>query len=315
MELRQLRYLIGIIDYGSISKASTQLHVAQPALSQQIAHLEVELRTSLLVRTSQGVTPTEAGRQLYRHAQQILRQVDQAKAEAIGSAGKQLTGTVSLGIPTSTMTILALPLLQHVRATLPGVLLKLVESLSGHLLELLLNQRIDCAILFRDTSSKGISIEPIAEEDLYAVSSDPSMGDQPIALRELSAVPLAAPSRPHGMRDLIDETFRREGLELNVVAEVDSLPSLRGIAASGFATVILPQSALVEPSAEGRFFARLIIEPVITRPLSLCRPQGVSRERAADAVVECVKEAAADLIQRGRWTGARLKADASGNGG
>jgi LysR family transcriptional regulator, nitrogen assimilation regulatory protein len=61
LELRQLRYLIGIIDYGSFSKASAQLHVAQPALSQQIAHLEIELHCALLVRTSQGVVPTEAG--------------------------------------------------------------------------------------------------------------------------------------------------------------------------------------------------------------------------------------------------------------
>ena len=49
MELRQLRYLIGIIDFGSFSKASAQLHVAQPALSQQIAHLEIELRSILLI--------------------------------------------------------------------------------------------------------------------------------------------------------------------------------------------------------------------------------------------------------------------------
>jgi LysR family transcriptional regulator, nitrogen assimilation regulatory protein len=308
MELRQLRYLIGIIDYGSFSKASAQLHVAQPALSQQIAHLEIELHAPLLIRTSQGVTPTEAGKQLYRQAQQILRQVEQVRADALRSGGgSQIVGTVSLGLPTSTMTVLALPLLREARAALPGLRLNLIESLSGHLLELLLNQRIDCAILFRDTPLKGISVETIAEEDLYAVSSDASTENQPIHLRELSGVALAIPSRPHGMRELVEETFRSHALALNVVAEVDSLPTLRSIAASGFATVILPQSALVEPSAEGRVCARPIIEPVITRPLSLCRPQGAPRERAADAVVALVKQAVSNLIKTGRWSGARLR--------
>lgn len=308
MELRQLRYLIGIIDYGSFSKASAQLHVAQPALSQQIAHLEIELRTPLLTRTSQGVTPTEAGKQLYRHAQQILRKVEQAKMDALGSeAGKQLVGTVSLGLPTSTMTILALPLLEEVRASLPGVRLKLIESLSGHLLELLLNQRIDRAILFREGRTKGISIETIAEEDLYLVSADTSTENQPIHLRDLSGVPLALPGRPHGMRELVDTFFREHDLTLNIVAEVDSLPTLRSIAASGFATVILPQSALVEPSAEGRMCARLITDPVITRPLSLCRAQGASAEPAVDAVVDCVKQVVSDLIASGRWEGARAR--------
>lgn len=308
MELRQLRYLIGIIDYGSFSKASAQLHVAQPALSQQVAHLEIELQTPLLIRTSQGVTPTEAGKQLYRHAQQILRQVEQAKADASGAgSGKALVGTVSLGLPTSAMTILALPLLEEARVALPGVRLKLVESLSGTLLEFLLNQRIDSAILYRDGPTKGISVEPIAEEDLYAVSADATTENQPIHLKELAGVPLAVPSRPHNMREVVESCFREHDIELNIVAEVDSLPTLRSIAASGFATVILPQSALVEPSAEGRMCARLITEPVVTRTLSMCRAQGASRGRAADAVADCLKQVMSDLIASGRWQGARIR--------
>jgi len=307
MELRQLRYLIGIIDYGSFSKASAQLHVAQPALSQQIAHLEIELRCPLLIRTAQGVTPTEAGLQLYRHARTILRQVEQARADALGGAiGKQLVGTVSLGLPTSASTILALPLLEQMRGVLPGVRLKIVEGLSGHLLELLLNNRIDCAIQFRDTLAKGISVEPIVEEDLFAVSSDAATENQPIHLRELSGVPLAAPGLPHSMREFIERTFKSQGLTLNIIAEVDSLSTLRGIAASGFATVILPQSALVEPSAEGRLSSRLIVEPVMTRPLALCRPQGTTADRATEAVVDLLKQVAGDLIKSRRWSGARL---------
>jgi LysR family transcriptional regulator, nitrogen assimilation regulatory protein len=307
MELRQLRYLIGIIDFGSFSKASAQLHVAQPALSQQIAHLEIELRSILLIRSAQGITPTEAGLQLYRHAQVILRQVDQARADALGgSTGKHLVGTVSLGLPTSASTILALPLLRQVHALLPGVRLKIIESLSGHLLELLLNNRIDSAILFRETPSKGISIDAVLEEDLYAVSSDAAMANQPIHLSELSGVPLAMPGQPHAMRELIDRTFLANGIALNVIAEVDSLSALRGIAASGFATVILPQSALAEPSAEGRLCARLIVEPKISRPLSLCRPKGNPSDRATEAVIDILKQVVGELIRSGRWSGARL---------
>jgi LysR family transcriptional regulator, nitrogen assimilation regulatory protein len=303
LELRQLRYLIGIIDYGSFSKASAQLHVAQPALSQQIAHLEIELGCALLVRTSQGVVPTEAGLRLYRQAQTILRQVAQARADALG--GKELVGSATLGLPTSTMTILALPLLHQVRAVLPGVRLKLVESLSGHLLELLLNGRLDSAILFRDTPAKGITVEKIAEEDLYEISATPSESPE-VPLRQLADVPHALPSRPHRMREIVEDVFQSHGLHLNIVAEVDSLPTLRAIAASGFANVILPQSALVEPSAEGRFYAQLIVDPMITRPLSLCRPQGISQERVVDAIADCLKQVVANLIQSGRWRGARL---------
>ena len=67
-----------MVDIGSLTQAADVLHIAQPALSQQIATLEGEVRQQLLVRTKRGVTPTEAGKVLYRHAQLILRQCDQA---------------------------------------------------------------------------------------------------------------------------------------------------------------------------------------------------------------------------------------------
>ncbi|MBL8584977.1 MAG: LysR family transcriptional regulator, partial [Rhizobiaceae bacterium] len=110
MELRQLRYLIAIIDYGSFSKASGQLNVAQPALSQQIANLEIELAKPLLVRSARGVSPTDAGLRLYRQAQVILAHVEQAKTDVLTTDfAEQFVGQVSVGLPTSTSTMVALP--------------------------------------------------------------------------------------------------------------------------------------------------------------------------------------------------------------
>lgn len=62
MELRQLRYLVRVVELGSISRAALDLDLAQSALSQQISRLESELSTRLLQRSSKGVTATEAGR-------------------------------------------------------------------------------------------------------------------------------------------------------------------------------------------------------------------------------------------------------------
>jgi len=59
MDIRQLKYFVAIVDCGSLSKAAEQLCVAQPSLSQQIAGLEAELKAMLLLRSHQGVQPTE----------------------------------------------------------------------------------------------------------------------------------------------------------------------------------------------------------------------------------------------------------------
>ncbi len=76
MDLRQLRYFAQIVESGSLSKASRQLFIAQPALSQQLAKLEGEIGKPLLTRSSKGVAPTENGLALYHHARFMLRQLD-----------------------------------------------------------------------------------------------------------------------------------------------------------------------------------------------------------------------------------------------
>ena len=69
MDTRKLAYFVQIVDSGSITKAAAALHVAQPALSQQVSALENDLKQRLLIRSKQGVKPTAAGHTLYRHAQ------------------------------------------------------------------------------------------------------------------------------------------------------------------------------------------------------------------------------------------------------
>jgi LysR family nitrogen assimilation transcriptional regulator len=61
LNLRRLKYFVKVVDIGSMTQAADVLHIAQPALSQQLATLEGEVRQQLLVRTKRGVTPTEAG--------------------------------------------------------------------------------------------------------------------------------------------------------------------------------------------------------------------------------------------------------------
>ncbi len=96
MNLRRLKYFVKIVDIGSLTQAAEVLHIAQPALSQQVATPEGEMDQQLLIRTKRGVTPTEAGKILYTHARTILRQCEQAQL-AVNNVGQTLRGQVSIG--------------------------------------------------------------------------------------------------------------------------------------------------------------------------------------------------------------------------
>ena len=147
MELRQLRYVIGISEAGSLLAASRALHVVQPALSHQVALLERELGTALFVRSHRGMSLTPAGHAFVEHARVVLQDVERMRS-SVREADGQISGTVVLGLPTTVALVATLPILGEVLARHPGVQLKLIESHSGFLGEWLQAGRLDAAFLF-----------------------------------------------------------------------------------------------------------------------------------------------------------------------
>src|SRR6202166_4093792 len=142
MDLRQLRYFVGIVQAGSLSRAADQLHVAQSAVSHHLNSLESELDRQLLTRGPKGIILTEAGTVLYRHAEAILRHVESAKQEVV-SALNVPSGRVSIGLPASATAILGHELFARVRSAYPQILLQLCDTKSSLLREWLVNGRVD----------------------------------------------------------------------------------------------------------------------------------------------------------------------------
>ena len=89
MQFRQLRYFVAVVEAGSISRAATTVHVAQPALSQQIADLEERIGVQLLLRMLHGVKATSAGETLFREASLILHRMDKLPSLLKSAIGEQ----------------------------------------------------------------------------------------------------------------------------------------------------------------------------------------------------------------------------------
>ena len=96
VQLRHLRYFTRIVEAGSFSRAASVVHIAQPALSQQIAELELDLGVTLLHRSARGISPTPAGDVLYHEAVSILGRIEQL-TELVRSGGPEIEGTVNIG--------------------------------------------------------------------------------------------------------------------------------------------------------------------------------------------------------------------------
>src|SRR5512140_1724105 len=307
MELRQLRYFVRVVELGSISRAALDLQLVQSALSQQISRLESELATRLLQRTSKGAAPTEAGLAFFREAQLALRHADQAMRAAHEA---RLSGTVSVGLAPTTASVLGLPLMRAMAERHPHVRLHMVETLSGHLSNMLNARQLDLAVLFETQPARRWSVTPLLEEKLFLIGPRAGVkGAAPAKLRvaQLKGVPLILPTGPHGLRSTIDAAFARAHVQPKIVAEIDSLAMLMDAVDAGLGCTLQPWAALGRfPDAGERFSLSEIADPHVRRVNSLCSLSDDELSPAALAARVVLADCARELVREGRWAGARL---------
>jgi LysR family nitrogen assimilation transcriptional regulator len=308
MELRQLRYFVAIVDHGSLSRAAGVLHVAQPALTQQLRQLEEELGAKLLHRSAHGVLSTDAGKVFYEHAQAILKQVLDARTAVVQSLDRP-SGNVSLGLPHSISGALALPLLTAARARYPEITLQLTEEISGSLTEQLKSGRLNLAVLFDDAPTAQFSATPLVEEDLVFIcraGSPLSPAGEELSLGQALASTLILPARQHGVRPLVEARALAAGLALRKVIEINSIAILRSAILADLGATLLPPAPLQDDLARGAMRAWRVADPALTRRVILCNSRNIPLTNAAAAIGRLVREVTEDLCARGAWPGARL---------
>ncbi|MEM8512510.1 DNA-binding transcriptional LysR family regulator [Massilia sp. MP_M2] len=96
--LRRLAYFAAVVETGSFTAAAERLGITKAVVSQQVARLEQEFRTSLLVRTTRKVQPTESGQAFYVRCARILGEAEEAFGE-LGEAVVDPVGTLKLTAP------------------------------------------------------------------------------------------------------------------------------------------------------------------------------------------------------------------------
>ena len=290
-----------------MSRAALDLDLVQSALSQQISRLEGELSTRLLQRSSKGVVPTEAGLAFFREAQLTLRHAEQAVRAAQQS---RLSGTVSVGLASTTAVVLGVPLMRAMRARYPDVRLHLVESMSGHLTSMLNARQLDLAVLFDTGVARRWSVMPLLEEKLYLMglrTAGESGLPASTRMAQLDGVPLILPTGAHGLRSTLDAAFARADIKPLLVAEVDSLTMLMDAVCAGLGSTVQPWAALgrVHSAAQCLQWAE-ITDAQVHRSNALCSLSDDELSPAALATRVVLADCARALVRSGAWEGTRL---------
>ncbi len=303
MDIKQLRYFLATVDHGNMTRAADSLHIAQPALSQQIAGLERHLGSKLLERSVRGVKPTVAGEVLYRHAKGLLRHIEDLKG-AVSFEKEHPSGRVSIGVPGGVARLLSAPLLTALRAY-PGILLEVIVRQSSELTGLVAQGNLDMAIAVDARPQRGITIQPLFTEELVVAlpRSVRLRRASGISLDELARMPLVLPSPPNTTRTRVDLAFLNAKLNYQLVAAPSATDLLILLVEAGDVCSVLPWSAIHREIAEQRLQAVPLQPDSIAREISLCTSEDVQLSEAGAVVMQLSVEVLSSLHKSGAWQG------------
>lgn len=244
MELRQLEYFVAVAEEANFTRAAERIHVAQPAVSAQIARLERELGQPLLDRSRRAVRLTAAGEAALPYARQVLRAVSDVRT-AVDDVGELVRGSVTIG--TVTAHNVDMPtLLAEFHTAHPAVEMTLTTDDSDALVDGVQSGRLDLAIasVGPDEVPEGLAIEVTTDEAIVVVvgpddqwSRRSSIGLQALTKRPLIALPVGA-----GIRRRLDDACAVARVTARVAFEASTPHELADLAQRGLGPAVVPQS-------------------------------------------------------------------------
>lgn len=297
----RMRYFVSIVEHGSLTKASAELGIAQPALSHHIRLLEDELNVKLLTRTARGMVLTEAGDTLLVHCQSILHAIQRAE-HATREKASVPSGDVILGLVSSIAPILSAPLIKMCREKFPRLRLILREGDSQTLRTGLEAGSYDIVVNLSDVAG---NTEPLAfREALYVLGPRGYFKARKpqIHLKDVADLPLIMPSRKHAIRLLMEREAEKAGFNLNVAIEIEGAGSIKAAVREGLGMTVMGWSLAASEDGPRSYSSALISSPALYRKFAMFTAPRSQTSNAVLAVQNQLKQLVSDICMNGHWS-------------
>lgn len=247
MELHQLRYFVAAAETLSVTRAAERCRVAQPSLSQQIARLERSIGARLFDRLGRGIALTDAGRALLPRARRILAEVRDAEANVQREAeeGSGGAAAVAVGaIPTVAPYILPAAI-KALRADHPECEPTIREAFTRDLVELVLENQLDCAITSTPIDDDRLDVQVLAHEELVVAmpASHALAGRAQIGWADLRTEPVVTLDEMHCLGRQIQGFCSVRSSASRVVCRTTQLATIFELVALGLGVSIVPEMA------------------------------------------------------------------------
>ncbi len=275
MELRRLKYFARIAEDGSLTKAAGVLRIAQPALSRQIRLLEDELGVRLFRRTARGMQLTEEGEYLRNAIVGPLRNVDLA-LQNVRSLNARVEGNFAIGMPSSLGDLLGGVLVRRLHDDFPNIRLRIVEGLTGSLIDWLHRGMLDFALLEEASRDDRLTDQTLLSLRLMLAgpNSSPLQPNRAVTLEKALQLPLVLPTHHLGVRGILNDVLARPRRSVDIRFEADSCRLIKELVVAGMGFAILPLAFFRQEQASGAIRYAPIARPSLSLPVILSSRSG-----------------------------------------
>lgn len=270
-DLTDLRLFANIVEAGTITGGAVQSHMTLASASQRVLGMETALGTPLLLRSKQGVRPTEAGRTLAHHARLVLQQMERMRGE-LGEYGAGLQGHVRLLCNTSAMTEHLPEALGSFLARHPRVSVDLEEQSSTDIVDAVRAGRCDIGIVSDAVDVEGLQHFVFRRDDLVLIvpRGHALARRRRIALTEVVDLQFIGLGEGSPLQEHVALHAKRLGKRLSYRVRVRSFEAVCRMVEQGIGVGIVPKAA-AERSASATHIHRIpISEPWAARHLLAC---------------------------------------------
>jgi DNA-binding transcriptional LysR family regulator len=244
MDLRHLRTFIAVVEQGTVSNASLQLHVAQPALSRQINDLEAELGIRLFDRVRRRLVLTGEGEQLLEQCRTVLGAADGLR-ERTALLRRGDSGILRVAATPQTINGVFSTFLPRYGERHPKVQIKLIEAVGADLVSMRERSQVHLTVgTIQSSQADNSFIEsfPLSPLEFLAASLQPleagTTGN--IDIGRLAAYPLLLLDSSFYVRKTFDAACRLAGVTTNIFIESRAPHTLLALAEAGQGVAIVP---------------------------------------------------------------------------
>jgi DNA-binding transcriptional LysR family regulator len=275
MNLHHLRLFAAVVNHGGFTKAAESLHLSQPAISKSLSELERQLNLTLIDRSGRSIKLTDAGQTLYARARELFG-VERIAEQELREVRGLKRGVLRIASSTTIATYMLPPFLGRFHLRHPGIRIRASSANTRTVLRMLLESRVDVALVEGPVSHPQVDIVPWREDELVVISHPDhellSRRDVDVAMLVRQQFIVREPGS--GTRDVSARALALHGARLTNTMRVGGTEAIKQAVAAGLGLAIVSRAAAADQLALGKIAVLSINGLEIRRTLAQIKLRG-----------------------------------------